>query len=349
VCKLARITFCVLLYTPQVLLSLLRSSPPPPAAITCSALMLVGNFLYDDNHIPLPLTTGLVHFCLRLCERGGFAPVAAECIESMRVLACIMYERSDIDDETSCAVVSSVTPFICIGSSMDMLRHACDCVGNIVSKKGEAVQPHLTAAAASVAAVFEHLSSSSSVTADRAFQSSIRTLRLSPPRTAICAAPVLVSSSLLFLRSILVGEASGIVARRKHDVHPSSSIGGDASVAVMVKTVCRLLCSSSPSVSFPSPPAPAPQPPSAAASTPKGRRNRHSRVQGMSESEVSDAGGGGGGPVDAATTIDGKSRLHLLTCLLHLVRLVPRCIQPHWLQVPTLRLSLHSPDPSHQP
>ena len=54
----------------------------------------------------------------------------------------------------------------------------------------------------------------------------------------------------------------------------------------------------------------------------------------MSESEISDAGGGGGGPIDAATTIDGKSRLHLLTCLLHLVRLVPRCIQPHWLQVP---------------
>jgi hypothetical protein len=55
----------------------------------------------------------------------------------------------------------------------------------------------------------------------------------------------------------------------------------------------------------------------------------------MSESEVSDAGGGSsvGGPVDAATTIDGKSRLHLLTCLLHLVRLAPRAIQPHWLQV----------------
>ena len=88
-----------------------------------------------------------------------------------------MYERSDIDDDMSCAVICSVMPFISVGSSMDLLRHACDCVGNIVSKKGEAVQPHLTVAAANVAAVFEHLSSSSSVTADRAFQSSIRTLR----------------------------------------------------------------------------------------------------------------------------------------------------------------------------
>jgi hypothetical protein len=100
-----------------------------------------------------------------------------ECVESVRVLACIMYERSDIDDITSCAVISSVLPFIIAGSSMELLRHACDCVGNIISKKGEAVQQHIAPAAASVVAVFEHLSVSSSVTADRVFQSSIRTLR----------------------------------------------------------------------------------------------------------------------------------------------------------------------------
>jgi hypothetical protein len=133
--------------------------------------------------------------------------------------------------------------------------------------------------------------------------------------------------------SILVGEASSLVSRRKHEAHPSNAIGGDVSVAVMVKTVCKLLCSPSVSGSILFPPAS--QPVIAAAAASKGRRNRHSRVIGMSESEVSDAGGGSsvGGPVDAATTIDGKSRLHLLTCLLHLVRLAPRAIQPHWLQV----------------
>ncbi len=133
--------------------------------------------------------------------------------------------------------------------------------------------------------------------------------------------------------SILVGEASSLVSRRKHEAHPSNAIGGDVSVAIMVKTVCKLLCSTS--VSGSSYSSPAPQPTIAPTVASKGRRNRHSRVMGMSESEVSDAGGGntGGGPVDAATAIDGKSRLHLLTCLLHLVRLAPRAIQPHWLQV----------------
>ena len=46
--------------------------------------------MYDDNRIPPPLTAGLVQFCLQLCQRSGCAPVTAECIESMRVLACIM-------------------------------------------------------------------------------------------------------------------------------------------------------------------------------------------------------------------------------------------------------------------
>ena len=88
-----------------------------------------------------------------------------------------MYERSDIDDSTSCTVISSVLPFISAGISMELLRHACDCVGNIISKKGEAVQQHIAPAAASVVAVFEQLSVSSSVAVDRVFQSSIRTLR----------------------------------------------------------------------------------------------------------------------------------------------------------------------------
>ena len=145
-----------------------------------------------------------------------------------------------------------------------------------------------------------------------------------------------------------MSEASSLVSRRKHDAHPSNAIGGDVSVAIMVKTVCRLLCSTSVSGSFLSPLAPAPpQPTLASSAASKGRRNRHSRVKGMSESEVSDAGGGSsvGGPVDAATTIDGKSRLHLLTCLLHLVRLAPRAIQPHWLQVffYSIRCSMPSP------
>jgi hypothetical protein len=125
------------------------------------------------------------------------------------------------------------------------------------------------------------------------------------------------------------------VSRRKHDAHPSNAIGGEALIAIMVKTVCRLLCSSAPSASLLSTASSALQAAPAAAVTQKSRRNRHSRVRGMSESEVSDAGCGssGGGPVDAATAIDGKSRLHLLTCLLHLVRLSPRSIQPYWLQV----------------
>jgi hypothetical protein len=138
---------------------------------------------------------------------------------------------------------------------------------------------------------------------------------------------------ILCFPSILAGEASSLVSRRKHDAHPSNAIGGDVSVAIMVKTVCKLLCSPSSSAASPSPLPPIPQVTTSAAAS-KGRRNRHSRVQGMSESEVSDAGSGNaGGPVDAATTIDGKSRLHLLTCLLHLIRLAPRSIQPHWLQV----------------
>ncbi len=125
------------------------------------------------------------------------------------------------------------------------------------------------------------------------------------------------------------------MSRRKHEAHPSNAIGGDVSVAVMVKTVCRLLCVVSPPTGTLAPPLSLASPSPASSSAPnKARRNRHSRVQGMSESEVSDAGGGNaGGPVDAATTIDGKSRLHLLTCLLHLIRLAPRSIQPHWLQV----------------
>jgi len=131
-----------------------------------------------------------------------------------------------------------------------------------------------------------------------------------------------------------VGEASSLVSRRKHEAHPSNAIGGDVSVAIMVKSVCKLLCASSSTASIASLPPPPPQLSLASSGGPKSRRNRHSRVQGMSESEVSDAAGGsGGGPVDAATTIDGKSRLHLLTCLLHLIRLAPRSIQPHWLQV----------------
>ncbi len=126
-----------------------------------------------------------------------------------------------------------------------------------------------------------------------------------------------------------------MVSRRKHEAHPSNAIGGDVSVAIMVKSVCRLLCAFSPSGSFASLPAPPPQVPLVSSGGPKIRRNRHSRVQGMSESEVSDAACGScsGGPVDAASTIDGKSRLHLLTCLLHLIRLAPRSIQPHWIQV----------------
>ena len=164
----------------QVLVSFVRSTPPPPPDITGAALAFIGNYLYEDNRIALPLSASLIDLCLRLCrscQHTSPMTVTAECIESVRVLACIMYERSDIDDGTSCAVISSVLPFISAGSSMDVLRHACDCVGNIISKKGEAVQQHIASAAASVVAVFEHLSVSSSITADRVFQSSIRALR----------------------------------------------------------------------------------------------------------------------------------------------------------------------------
>ncbi len=161
-------------------MTFVRCDPPPPPDITCNALVFIGNFLYENNRIALPLTASLVDACLRLClpsQRVAPVSVTAECIESVRVLACVMYERSDIGDDTSCSVISSVLPFINVGNSLELLRHACDCVGNIISKKGEAVQQYIAPAAASVVAVFEHLSISSSVTADRVFQSSIRTLR----------------------------------------------------------------------------------------------------------------------------------------------------------------------------
>jgi hypothetical protein len=160
--------------------SFIRFSPPPPTDVTCSALVFIGNFLYENNRITLPLTASLIDICLSLSQSHQHertVSVNVQCIESVRVLACVMYERSDISDEVSCAVISSVIPFINIGNSMELLRHACDCVGNIISKKGEAVQQYIAPAAASVVVAFEHLSVSSSVTADRVFQSSIRTLR----------------------------------------------------------------------------------------------------------------------------------------------------------------------------
>jgi hypothetical protein len=166
--------------TSQILVAFIGHSPPPPPDVTCNALVFIGNFLYENNRIALPLTASLVEICLGLCQshqREGPVSVSAECIEGVRVLACMMYERSEIDDAISCAVISNVIPFISVGNSMELLRHSCDCVGNIISKKGEVVQQHIAPAAASVVAVFEHLSVSSSVTADRVFQSSIRTLR----------------------------------------------------------------------------------------------------------------------------------------------------------------------------